>query len=210
MNNIITAPNGLQLTRFMEAFACPAANNRNAGCDYVCNNAIMPWQITENLASTDRHQINYRVSAPHKPNLVYPDNIILFDATELPPDFDRQYVVSFELDSHSASANYKGTFSDPKKPTYRYRGVKDYSANPNLGDNYPIDPGPNADSGASNARGNIRWRHGRNDSANFLFADGSVRNMGKTKGYGTPGVSGDVLRKFFRPKPPPNYVMLDL
>jgi len=210
INNVITASNGQPITRWMEAFACPTASNRLQGCDFVSNNAIMPWQISEVFDNTSRHTKNAAISKPCKPGGVYPDNIILFDATELPPNFDRQYVTSFDLDSHSAGTGfYTGTFSQPRKPTYRYRGLGNYGANPNLGDNYPIDPGPNLDTGESNARGNIRWRHGRNDRANFLFADGSVKTLMITRGYGTPGVQGEVLRKYFRPKPPPGYDLRD-
>jgi len=220
INNTIYNDQGLQMTRFMEAFACPQANNRNAGCDFVSNCVIMPWYVLE--YGNDKHNINgalpagaslaIGISKPPRPNGVYPDNIILFDGCELgnvDPQFSRQYVTSFDLDSHSTNNFFTGTFSQPKKPTYRYRAAKDYSANPALGDGYPIDAGPNQDSGVSNARGNIRWRHGRNDLANFLFADGSVKTMKITKGYGTPGVTGEVLRKYFRPKIPPGYSLKD-
>jgi len=217
INNTIYNDQGLQMTRFMEAFACPQANNRTQGCDYVSNCIIMPWQASEVLDSTTRHSKNWAITKPSRANGVYPDNIVLFDGCELgnvDPQFSRQYVTSFDLDSHGRGGGgfFNGTFINPKLVSYRYRngaGMANYNSNANLGDGFPIDPGPNEDSGVANARGNIRWRHGRNDSANFLFADGSVKTMKITKGYGTPNVTGDVLRKYFRPKLPSNYVLKD-
>jgi prepilin-type N-terminal cleavage/methylation domain-containing protein/prepilin-type processing-associated H-X9-DG protein len=205
MNNVITASNGMQLTRFMEAFACPTANNRYAGCDYVCNDTIMPWQYRHVLNAAYAHPRNRFITKPARATGVYPDNIVLFDACELgdvDPPFTRQYVTCFDLDQKQ--------FADPRYPTRRYRiASAKHDANPNLGDGYPIDPGPNNDSGASGTNGNVRWRHGRNDTANFLFADGSVKPMKITKGFGTPGVTGDVLRKFFRCKPPQGHSMIE-
>jgi prepilin-type N-terminal cleavage/methylation domain-containing protein/prepilin-type processing-associated H-X9-DG protein len=209
MNNVITASNGMKITRFMEAFSCPAANDRYAGCDFVSNAAIMPWQYHEVLTPSYRHPRNWRVAKPAKASGVYPDNIILFDGCELgnvDPPYSRQYITCFDLDEPVGSG-FPKYIADPKKPRYRYRGVLTGSdANdPKLGDNFPIYPGPNNDSGLNGAQGQIRWRHGKNDTANFLFADGSVKSMGITKGYGTPQVKGEVLRKYFRPKVPSGY-----
>jgi prepilin-type N-terminal cleavage/methylation domain-containing protein/prepilin-type processing-associated H-X9-DG protein len=204
----LTPGDGGVLTRFMQAFACPSAQNRDAGCDFACNPAIMPWQYDEVLNSASRHGLNWRLSRPHKPQWVYPDNIILYDACEIPPNFNTQYVIGFDLDG--------GMYSDPRRSARRYRGTvaPTFQTNPAFGDSFPVNPGAaadgsggNRDSGAAPNRGNIRWRHGRNDIANFLMADGSAKSMGITKNYGQANVRGDVERKLFRPKPVPGYQM---
>ena len=211
INNVITASNGQPLTRFMEAFNCPAANNRYAGCDFVSNATIMPWQYDEVISINSRHNRNWPITKPATPSGVYPDNIVLFDGCELgnvDPPYSRQYITCFDLDEPVGSG-FPKYLANPKRPMFRYRGVLTGSdaTNPKTGDGFPIYPGPNNDSGQTGARGAIRWRHGKNDTANFLFADGSVKAMSITKNYGTPSVSGEVLRKYFRPKPPRGFSM---
>jgi prepilin-type processing-associated H-X9-DG protein len=168
---------------------------------------LYPEQYYEQLVSTERHPKNWGVSKPARANGVYADNIILFDGTELPPNFDRQYVTSFELDKTSQSSLHGWTVN-PKTPSQRYRGNVNLDTDPDLGDGYFIAPGNNLDSGEDPQRGNIRWRHGRNDMANFLFADGSVKTMKMTLNYGTPRVKGEVVRKYLRPKAPTNYLLI--
>jgi prepilin-type processing-associated H-X9-DG protein len=209
INNAIADGSGRQYTRWMEAFNCPAANNRLAGCDFVCNGAIFPWQVYEGFPyanSTYRHPTNWAISKPLKPSNLYPDNIIIFDACELgdvDPPFSRQYVTSFDLDVPTGTTALSYTVN-PKKPSQRYRGLYFNQNDPKLGDGFPIEAGPNNDGGGSGTHGNVRWRHGRSDLANFLFADGSVKTMKKTVGV-APNARGEVLRKYFRPKPPPGY-----
>jgi len=210
INNVVTDSTGRPLTRYMEAFSCPAGQNREAGCDFVCNGAIMPWEENEKDDSQHYHFKNKDISKPAKPSGVYPDNIILFDACELgnvDPQFSRQYLTSFDLDATPPALSYT---ANPKKPLWRYRGNRNLDSDPKLGDGWPINPGPNNDSGTSGAQGQIRWRHGRQDLANFLFADGSVKSMKITRDYNDPNkVKGEVLRKYLRPKQPQGYVMIN-
>jgi prepilin-type processing-associated H-X9-DG protein len=73
----------------------------------------------------------------------------------------------------------------------------------------PIDPGTNKEtkSPSDGQSGNIRWRHGKDDQANFLFGDGTVRTLGITKGApGSANCRGDCLHKYWRPKAPPGFV----
>ncbi len=56
--------------------------------------------------------------------------------------------------------------------------------NPSAPDNngtLGADIGPNIDTGTSSGLGFIRWRHGGNDAANFLFCDGHVETLGMTQ-----------------------------
>jgi len=105
-----------------------------------------------------------------------------------------------------------GSMSDGKKAARRYRPMAaiTYYLTPDIYNEVPIYPGRNTEimpgTSAEGLRGNIRWRHGRNDSANFLFADGTVRNMKITTG--TPGnadCKGEVLHSFLRIKPPSGF-----
>jgi len=126
---------GSRTTRFMPAFSCPEGRNRDAGCDYGSNMAIMTDKRYETIL---RHRANPSPGIPAKTNGVYPDNIVLFDATELAPAFDRQYVCGYDLDG--------GMLADVQNaPEKRWRGYYSNSGDVTLDDEAPIDPGPNAD-----------------------------------------------------------------
>lgn len=49
-------------------------------------------------------------------------------------------------------------------------------------------------SDSDGARGNIRWRHGNNDTANFLFVDGHVESFRGTRRSGTNVSNGGELK----------------
>lgn len=194
---------GPVMTRFMEAFNCASAQNRSAGCDFIANSAIMPSHANEQIpfvSAAQAHSVNGQRVKSASATGVYPDNILLFDGSELAnvdPQFSRQYVTSYDLDG--------GQMSDPKKPAYRYREPAARYTQAALANHLPINPGPNKESrGEVGNRGQVRWRHGKNTSANFLFVDGSVRLMEITRGSGAT-IRGEVLRKLFRPKVPGGY-----
>jgi len=203
LDNSIVNPDGTTSTRFMKAFACPEGHEPEAGCDYGSNMIAMPDLNWESYPTNK--SINNPIIGPAKMNQLYSDNILLFDATELAftdPVFSRQYVCDYEADNSS--------FSFPTKARQRYRDIAGvFSGTPSLRDDLPINPGTNRDVKASSEagqRGNIRWRHGREDSANFLLADGSVRSFGITTGaVGTVNSRGDVLRRYFRIKWPSGF-----
>jgi prepilin-type processing-associated H-X9-DG protein len=149
---------------------------------------------------------------PARLSQLYSDNILMWDVTGIGPTFGSQYVVGYELDFGGPGYSY-GSLSDPKKAYLRYRSFADEQyyvplTSP-LRNDIPIFPGSNKEvmPGASNGqRGNVRWRHGQNNAANFLFADGTVRTMKMTTGTpGKPDCKGEVLHKYFRLKPPPRY-----
>ena len=144
---------------------------------------------------TNANPVN-QLTRPAQLSKLPPDVIVLWDACELPPNYDRQYVCGYEVDG----ALYEDNATTPQ---FRWRGLNTDPTDFQVSDQFPIDPGPNVDSGLTGTRGNIRWRHGKNkDQANFLFADGSVKSMFMTKDYGLPSVRGEVLRRYFRPRPP--------
>ena len=73
----------------------------------------------------------------------------------------------------------------------------------------PINPGSNLEADAPNQAGNIRWRHGKNDQANFLFADGTVRTLNITRRFTDTNyvdAAGDCLYKLWRIKAPAGYL----
>jgi prepilin-type N-terminal cleavage/methylation domain-containing protein/prepilin-type processing-associated H-X9-DG protein len=217
-NSIVDANGNETSSRFMKAFACPEGHNPDAGCDFASNMVIMPevnWDGAFGAANS-----NYNLRAfgikPLKVTQVYYDNILLYDATELvDTDFSRQYVSSYDLDKdgppYGGAAG--GSFANAKKAYLRYRPMADIPGNypmpgPLMNDQ-PINPGANQDAVTSKSdgeKGNIRWRHGKEDQANFLFADGTVRTMKITTGkYGQANFHGEVLHKYFRPKAPQGF-----
>jgi prepilin-type N-terminal cleavage/methylation domain-containing protein/prepilin-type processing-associated H-X9-DG protein len=222
MDNSIVMENGSKTTRFMQAFNCPTGNNREAGCDFIANAAVLILYGLENKDAPPGQQVhsrNKRIARPLTAKDAPADLAVIWDGTELAnvdPPFSRQYVTSYMLDVPNYSGNLGGMLCRPAQPAWRYRNLADGN-DPLRGDNYPIDPGPNVEVGspmppgfgyASDAAvGNIRWRHGRNDAANFLFADGSAKTMAINKRKGTSGNRwvGDVHRKMFRPKLPAGY-----
>jgi prepilin-type processing-associated H-X9-DG protein len=196
---------GSRSTRFMPAFNCPNGLNRDAGCDFGSNMVIMPdldWEtkVNPNVNSPPQNQL----TRPAQLSKLYPDNILLWDATELAPDFDRQFVCGFGVDGGFSQDSFNF-------PWYRFRGLAP-SDDPETADDHPIRPGSNVEFSLktftpADALGNIRWRHNRNKAANFLFADGTVRTMRITENYDDPSsVKGEVLRKYLRPKPPTGYI----
>jgi len=204
-DNSIVNPDGTTSTRFMKAFACPEGHEAEAGCDYGTNMVAMREM------NWDHHPYNYCTNFKKyglknaRPNTVYPDNILLFDQTEISntdPPYSRQYVCGYSVGGGMLQSDRSGG------AIKRYR---QFAADPNLGiqpglaNDKPIDPGSNLDA----QTGNIRWRHGQNDRANFLFADGTVRTLKITKNFDANDaskVTGEVLNQFFRIKVPQGYI----
>ena len=221
MDNAIDGQAGTPTTRFMEMFNCPSGLNREAGCDFIANGAVM---IQENLETNGAysHPLNRNVSKPSKPTGVYPDTVLLWDGPELSnidPQYARQYVISYSIDVAPGSGRelptVAGLVATPKKPLWRYRNVTDqqrYNLPKVWGDENPVYCAPNedvTDANVNQTAGGIRFRHGRSSltqgTANFLFADGSVKNLNMTRNWASATPQGDVLRKYFRPKIPPGY-----
>ena len=99
--------------------------------------------------------------------------------------------------------------TNPRQAWRRYRDLAYLwgGAGGALSNDVPIAPGTNKEVAVAGQEGNIRWRHGNNDQANFLSADGTVRTMKITTGTpGTPNGRGDVLHKFLRIKTPAGFV----
>jgi prepilin-type N-terminal cleavage/methylation domain-containing protein/prepilin-type processing-associated H-X9-DG protein len=209
-DNSTLLPDGSRTTRFMSAFNCASALEREAGCDYGSNMVIMPslaWETVQYAGVPSYHQL----TRPYSISKLYADNILLWDACELgnvSPPYSRQYYCGFDLDNQTrAPFPTCGNFSNPRTLSkLRFRGlIPAASVTPTIGDEYPIDPGPNIDDGSDGTHGNIRWRHRKGTAANFLFADGSVKTLRITANAGTAQATGEVLRKFFRPRPPNDY-----
>ena len=204
------ANSGVSLSsRGMKGMTCPEALGTDGSVSYVPNQVMMPDREREShpfLASVS----NKPPGRPAKLSQLYPDNILMWDVTGIGPNYSSQYVTGYEVDSGGTYS--QGSFIDPKRAARRYRNMAEitFYLTPDLYNDVPIYPGANRDIGPGSSsdglRGNIRWRHGKQDMANFLFSDGTVRTMRITTGTpGTPGCKGDVLHKFLRPKAPSGF-----
>jgi prepilin-type processing-associated H-X9-DG protein len=222
MDNSILMQNGSIGTRFMEAFNCPVGNDPRAGCDFSGNAAIMIIKALEIDQAGTRHRANYIISKPATSKTVPPDCAVLWDAPELAfvdPPFSRQYVASYAIDAahYMPSGSQSGMLVEPRRPWQRYRGMDQNAGDASTEDSAAIDPGLNIEINSTNISklaGNIRWRHGKNNQANFLFGDGSAKTMEMNKWVsgGSPQspssnsiFRGSVTRLMFRPKLPPGY-----
>ncbi|MGF1635230.1 MAG: type II secretion system protein [Phycisphaerae bacterium] len=179
--------------RFMKAFSCPAGQRETAGTDFGTNMVIMPNKLYEDTGFLG--SAGWKLKAPKRATDVFPDNIVMWDATEIPPDFDTQFVTSANIDSNS--------LLNPADTGARFRQDDDNLisfTDGRLSGQYPMHPGSNQDNGTD---ANVRWRHGDNDRSNFLFGDSSARSAAITTGEvgsDTSAAKGDILRKFLRPK----------
>lgn len=218
MDNSTVDHNGGTLTRFMEAFNCPVGLDRSAGCDFIANGAVLVQRDLE-AGSTISHPKNRAFGGkPLKMTDVYPDTFLLWDGPELAqvdPPYSRQYVISYTIDNAPNTAKALvtngGLLATPNKPSWRYRNAdsNDRRIEPKQWANEtPIYTGLNEEVtnlNVNSTAGGIRFRHGRNDKANFLAADGSVKTLGVTTKWESATPRGELLRKFFRPKLPAGF-----
>jgi len=205
----------VQSERFMGAFNCPTGLNRDAGCDFGCNPVIMPDRNAEgdlwntpsvaaagwspNVAQSNRRHNIYR---PATVKDVASDNVVIWDACEIPNNFDTQYCVNYGVDQGNM-------WDGVNKYSYRFRGNPNIASDPQVGDGTFVDPGPNRDGGGTFPEpANIRWRHLKNTSANFLMGDGSVRSFRISTVDAAGNVKGELRRLNLRSKCP-NYASND-
>jgi prepilin-type N-terminal cleavage/methylation domain-containing protein len=180
---------GQQYERYMKAFNCPTAQNRDAGNDFGCNPAIMPdrevsgdptQRIPATLINSGLQILGTVVHVPALGKSVAQDNVVLWDACEIPPGFDKQYCVAYGVDGSDKDGNSVGPGGYGMGTTatrrFNWRGNPNNDGTPD-GDDQLVESGPNLDGGAFPAAANIRWRHEKNTGANFLFDDGSVRTL---------------------------------
>ena len=198
-DNSVQNTDGSRSTRFMAAFNCPQGLNRDAGCDFVSNPVVMPDREFERKAT---FIVSRQLLKPASSKSLYPDNVVLMDGAELSignPPYGRQFVTGYDIDGGRL-------VNSNTQPLFRFRGMLTPSGT-SPHDGTLADPGPNTESDAASSGliGQIRWRHARNDTANFLFADGSVKSMKITTGFATPNVRGELTRAMLRPKAPAGY-----
>lgn len=201
-DNSIVNDDGSRVTRLMAAFNCPAGQNRDAGCDFTSNPAVMPDLPNElsNFGGTPPSGVTAAriLRRPASTKGLYPDNVVLWDAGEIPPNFNTQFIVAYDLDAGRMIQPITGAIN-------RFRGLTPVTPT-SAHDGTLVDPGPNKEyDGVVGTRGNIRWRHGRNDTANFLFADGSVKAIQVTRNHGTPQEKGELTRAMIRVKVPQGF-----
>jgi prepilin-type N-terminal cleavage/methylation domain-containing protein/prepilin-type processing-associated H-X9-DG protein len=204
----------IQAERYMKAFACPEGHDPDAGCDFGCNPVIMPdreFSGDSPSPAAQRWSVNQGNSDPtcsnvvHAPALIkqlYPDNVILWDACEIPNTFSTQYCVAYGVGMAPTDTDPK--MNNMNANSYNFRGDPNVPLADPDHDSKLVWPGPNQDTGSYPYGANIRWRHQKNSSANFLFADWSVRPVGITVVKNGLRTKGELLWKNLRPKAP-NY-----
>src|SRR5204862_7387297 len=107
-NSILNADGTEGASRFMKAFACTEGHDPDAGCDYGSNMVIMP-ELNWDAPAVSGISINYKAYGckPLRQKDLYPDNIVLFDQTEIAtgidPAYSRQYVTGYGVDNASFS-----------------------------------------------------------------------------------------------------------
>lgn len=194
-----------QAERFMAAFNCPSGNNRDGGCDFGSNPIVMPDVYMEGSASGGAPLLgpmngsdpSTRITKPLLTKNIDSENVIFWDACEIPPNFDVQFLSGWGVDGNR--------MINASTTNLRFRNGPEAN-DPGVGDGTFIEPGENKDSGGFPDGANIRWRHKRGTAANFLFGDFSVRPMGITSNYSEPQTNvtrGEVKRRHIRPKSPP-------
>lgn len=204
---------GSRVTRFMQVFNCPNGLNREAGCDFGSNPVAMP-DLRYAVVAGQVHSVNGRPQ-PAKFSKLPQDLALLWDAREISPNFDRQYVTGYDVCDTGGSEADGYLLRTKSAPYRRYRGLDGQGGyNDEVGhrDNDPIFAAAKEGEtdGAIRTRGQVRWRHGKNqDAANVLFGDGSVRLLGKTIGSETnPATArGEFKLKFLRLNVPGGFSM---
>jgi prepilin-type processing-associated H-X9-DG protein len=201
-----------QQERFMKAFACPEGHDPEAGCDYGCNPVMMPDREFSGdypAPQAQRWSVNAgnpeltKFNVAHTPSLIknlYPDNVILWDACEIPSTFSTQFCVSYGVGMSPNDTEPK--MNNYTLAQYNYRGDPGVPTIDPDHDSKLVWPGPNKDTGDYPTGATIRWRHQKNSSANFLFADWSVRPVAMTLVKSGLRVKGELYNKNLRPKPP--------
>jgi prepilin-type N-terminal cleavage/methylation domain-containing protein/prepilin-type processing-associated H-X9-DG protein len=191
-------------SRGMKGLTCPTALSTERGVSFAVHPIAMPDREYEQGSRIVSGTSVNPIITPARLTQLYPDNALAWDVNEIPPTFGSQYVVGYEIDG--------GSFLNYKQAYKRYREM---AADPNylpqagpLGNAVPIkaSQATNKEIGSGGLPGDIRWRHGKNDTANFLMADGTVRNWKITTGVpGSANCKGDALHKYFRIKAPAGF-----
>jgi prepilin-type N-terminal cleavage/methylation domain-containing protein/prepilin-type processing-associated H-X9-DG protein len=185
-NSTIGNSSSTSVTRFMQMFDCPLGHNPTAGCKFGANPAIMPDMLYNQYFPTTNPPLG-----PARPSGVYFDNVVLWDATEIPPLYNTQFVEGYYVDYNANVVS--NLMSDPKYPSHWFRdNIGQYNGKPLLGDGYPIyvySDSPTASSPpplfAEGVNGGTKesalgvpcWRHSFGTACNFLYTDGSVKTL---------------------------------
>jgi prepilin-type N-terminal cleavage/methylation domain-containing protein len=194
-----------QSERFMQAFFCASGQRVDGGNDFAANPTIYVDLQRERFWRDSGYPFAVTVV---KTTSLDSETIIMWDAPEIGPDFLTQYVAGYEVGWRDGGTLMHGFDAiEGSGGRSRFRGAErgDEAIE---GDDVVIAPGPNRDITATASgdglRGNIRWRHGRDKKANFLFGDMSARTLDITRAASGTGASlkytGDLKMGMFRPK----------
>jgi prepilin-type N-terminal cleavage/methylation domain-containing protein/prepilin-type processing-associated H-X9-DG protein len=163
---------------------------------WICPEGTFPdhanYYTAHPVAFPDYTRDKRQTVKPMKFGKLRSDNILVMDGVQSPYyNFDVSFIC-YNLDEGFLYDGYY-YIGTPDESAYQnlwyYDPTDPYQNDPLLGNNYPIQPGPNDDTDDSLVR--IRWRHrdskpkSTKGCANFLFGDGHVDTLGQ----------GDVLRK---------------
>jgi prepilin-type N-terminal cleavage/methylation domain-containing protein/prepilin-type processing-associated H-X9-DG protein len=188
-------------------FRCPSASVENAATDqvvnhYACHPRLMPWFDKETdpvkIAQTGIVKVEPltgKPAAPYRKSKIRQasDIILIFDAV--------QYFGANGLADGNTHPVGNGVDNWRAQGSYSWgNGGLNPCPSVNFWDNNygaGVDCGNNTDcKGWSGNQQQIRYRHGRNDTANVLFCDGHVGQFHIKKGAGGT-FSTDLLRRYF-------------
>jgi prepilin-type processing-associated H-X9-DG protein/prepilin-type N-terminal cleavage/methylation domain-containing protein len=175
-------------------FRCPTANVDNTATDQVVNHytghpRLMPGYYN----AADDTFTNRRVAPYHLARIKHATEIVLvfdgsqyFKANGMPDGNAHPVGAAVDNWRFNGGSGWGNGILNPPPPSASWDG--NYGA--------PVDNVTNEDCQGytGNAQQNIRWRHGKNNSANFLFCDGHVGTFDLKKGTGG-ALTTNLLRK---------------
>jgi prepilin-type processing-associated H-X9-DG protein len=172
---------GAENTKLQEAFACPAASpdsgNTAGGLSRKLHYSSHP-RLMPNLDDYDQSKPpprpllqGYRLGKVRRSTEI----VLVFDGSQIfNQNYGNAYAVGNGIDD---SGLYKSTTANGR--SWNYLLTK-----PGLDLGVSVKPDNRDFSSSAGSRADIRWRHGKNDTANFCFADGHAESR-RLKASGT-------------------------
>jgi prepilin-type N-terminal cleavage/methylation domain-containing protein/prepilin-type processing-associated H-X9-DG protein len=180
--NTYADQNGAETSKLQQMFVCPTASTERATAPslrverrlhFACHPRLMPRLDDKDLSKTSQPLLKpYKMGGIKRASEI----VLIFDAAQIMQQLDGNcFAVANSLDQDGL---YYASTSGAKM--WNYLLVKDGM---NL-DQAIYTPNQDWPSGVAGSA-NIRWRHGRNDAGNFLFADGHADSLKLKKNVNT-------------------------
>jgi prepilin-type N-terminal cleavage/methylation domain-containing protein/prepilin-type processing-associated H-X9-DG protein len=187
--------NVADLTRFQGFFICPSASDARSSdparttdrrLHYACHPRLMPRLDDGDQALASRPFLTpYKIGSIRRSSEI----ILIFDAAQVFKEEDGNCLpVGNNIDQDGLYTNMNGQTVNGRQWNYLLSTPVPPLASVSL--NATINT-PNQDFQSLGGpppnlgRGQMRWRHGRNDTCNFLFADGHADNLRLKKNVNT-------------------------